>query len=149
MSSGGKDCNCKGGKLRRATAMTFCWQRGMIRVREKLESDGDCRRRGDAVTTHIIIKTLAAKHGDTPTAKLQDEKGQGIECHGWERRRVISPSARIYQPISNQIGKIEAPNRAPFAVLLTTVQYTEYSTATLSVDCVMRPRNDDNQVPAE
>ena len=77
MSSEGEGCNCKGGKLRCATAMTFCWQRGtvrMIRVREKLESDGDC-------TTHIIIRALAAKHGDTPTAKLQDEKGQGIECH--------------------------------------------------------------------
>ena len=36
--------------------------------------------------THIIIETLVAKHSDAAPAKLQDEKGQGIEIHGWGER---------------------------------------------------------------
>ena len=34
-------------------------------------------------TTHIIIEAVVTKHGDAPTAKPQDEKGQGNEIHGW------------------------------------------------------------------
>ena len=39
--------------------------------------DGTC-----VVITHIVIGAVVAGHGDAPAAKLQDEKGQGIEWHG-------------------------------------------------------------------
>ena len=73
----------------------------MIRVREKLESDGDYRRRGDNSRHNqsTVTDCEARRHFDRKTSgfKLQDEKRREIECHGWERRRVVSPSARIYQ----------------------------------------------------
>jgi hypothetical protein len=31
----------------------------------------------------FIIEAGLANHGDAPTTKFQDEKRQGIECHGW------------------------------------------------------------------
>jgi hypothetical protein len=41
-------------------------------------------------TTHIIVEAGLANHGDAPTTKFQDEKGQGIECHGWGRGGVFT-----------------------------------------------------------
>ncbi len=35
-------------------------------------------------TTHIIIGATIAEHGNVPAATLEDEKGQGIKCHGCE-----------------------------------------------------------------
>jgi hypothetical protein len=37
-------------------------------------------------TTHIIIGATVAKDGDASAAKLEDEKGRGIEYHGRSRR---------------------------------------------------------------
>jgi len=58
--------------------------------------DGQKKRLG---TTHIIVGTTVAKDGDASAAKLEDEKGQGMECHGMERKgdfvAFFSPAAFI------------------------------------------------------
>lgn len=53
---------------------------------------------GTVGVTDIIVGAVVAKHGDTPAAKLENEKGQRIECHGREiswRVVAVSPFALI------------------------------------------------------
>jgi len=73
--------------LSRATAMILCWQRC-----DKTFSFGKSYWGLPVGTTHIIIGAVSAIHGDIPAAKLEEEKGQGIECHGWERGGVVAIS---------------------------------------------------------
>ena len=79
-----RETDCKDRKLRRATATRLCWPQC-----DQKMAFGKENGRVPAVTTHIIIGAVVAENGDAPTAKLQDENGQGIECHGWERAESL------------------------------------------------------------
>ena len=77
--------DCKGRKLCLATAMILLFFRWLAMQISELRVDR---------TTHIVIGAKVAKYGNAPATKLEDEKGQRIECHGHRCERLTSFSCQ-------------------------------------------------------